>query len=153
MDRPGPAAGAHAGRRGGEGKLSALLFVLLAALTLAAFAITRAARAGDDLVNSVELSPAVEPGAGAEVAFTLAEGDEAVDVLIIEGDPGSDREQVRALALRAPLGAGRHEFSWDGTADDGERAPPGLYAIRVILGEADRDILPPGRIRVPAGGG
>ena len=49
----------------------------------------------------------------------------------------------------ADLAAGAQEFPWDGRTDDGEPAPPGLYALRVVLGEQDRDILPPGRIRVP----
>lgn len=135
-------------------KLGGFLFVALAVLTLAAFALTRAARAGDDLVNTVELSPALERGDDATIGFTLAEPDAAVDVLIIEGNPGSDRAQVRALASAEPLAAGPQQLTWNGRGDDGEPVPPGLYALRVILGEADRDILPPGRIRVlgPAAG-
>ena len=130
-------------------RLGAALFVVLALLTLAAFAVTRAARTGDDLVNTVELSPRLPAGGEAEVRFTLAEPDDSVDVLIIDGNPGSDDERVRALALDADLPAGAQEFTWDGRTDDGESAPPGLYALRVVLGEQDRDILPPGRIRVP----
>jgi len=135
-------------------KLGGSLFVALAVLTLAAFALTRAARAGDDLVNTVELSPALERGGEATVSFTLAEPDDAVDVLIIDGNPDSDRSQVRALALAAPLMAGSQQLTWDGRGDDGDPVPPGLYALRVTLGEAERDILPPGRIRVlgPAAG-
>lgn len=131
-------------RRAGEAALGGALFVALAILVLVAFAVTRAARAGDDLVNTVELQPILARGANASVAFTLAEPDGAVDVLIID----EEREQVRALELGIPLEAGPQEFSWDGLADDGQRAPPGLYALRVILGEAERDILPPGRIEV-----
>ena len=138
------------GSRGVEPSgLGVALFILLAILSLAAFAITRAARAGDDLVNTVELSPRLEPGGEAEVRFTLAEPDDSVDVLIIDGNPGSDDEQVRALELGADLPAGPQELTWDGTADDGDPAPPGLYALRVILREQGRDILPPGRIRIP----
>jgi len=128
--------------------LGTALFIALAVLAVAAFAITRAARAGDDLVNTVELSPQLEDGE-ASVEFTLAEPDGSVDVLIIDGNPDSDDEQVRALDLGADLPAGPQEYVWDGRADDGQPAPPGLYALRVILGDAGRDILPPGRIRVP----
>lgn len=130
--------------------LGAVLFAVLVLLSLAAFAITRAARAGDDLVNTVELSPTLTPGesAAAEVRFTLAEPDDSVDVLIIDGNPGSADEQVRALELGADLPAGSQQLSWDGLADDGEPAPPGLYALRVILGQQGRDVLPPGRIEV-----
>lgn len=129
-------------------RLGALLLLALVALAVFAFAITRVARSGDDLVNTVELSPVLEPGGDAEVGFMLAEPDGEVDVLIIEGDPGDDDEQVRALELDADLDAGPQEFTWDGTTDEGRPAPPGLYALRVILGEAERDILPPGRIEV-----
>ena len=116
--------------------------------SLSRVARTRAARSGDDLVNSVELSPALERGE-ARVAFRLAEADDSVDVLIIGGQEGGDDAQVRALALGADLDAGEHVYVWDGTGDDGEPVPPGPYALRVVLGEAGRDILPPGRIEVP----
>ena len=57
-------------------------------------------------------------------------------------------ERVRAIAAGADLDAGPQELSWDGTDDDGKQVKPGLYAIRVTLGERGRNILPPGRIRV-----
>ena len=145
----------EAARGSGAANLGGALFVVLAVLTLAAFALTRAARAGDDLVNTVALSPELEPGRDAAIRFTLAEPDAAVDVLIIEGNPGSEREVVRSLELGASLAAGPQELTWDGDGDDGEPAPPGLYALRVVLGAHGRDILPPGRIRVvgPGQGG
>ncbi len=139
---------------GGPGRSGAvrgaLPLIALTVLAVAGFAVVRAARSSDDLVNSVELSPRLERGE-ARVAFRLAAPDDSVDVLIIDGDPGGDDAQVRALAAGADLGAGEHVYRWDGRDDDGEPAPPGLYALRVVLGEAGRDILPPGRIRVGAG--
>lgn len=142
--------GNGAGRRGTA--LGAALFMVLAVLAVAAFAVTRVARSSDDLVNSVSLSPRLEHGE-ARVAFRLAKPDDSVDVLIIDGNPGSDDAQVRALALGADLDAGEHVYRWDGSADDGDRAPPGLYALRVVLGEQGRDILPPGRIEIERGEG
>lgn len=135
------------GRRGTA--LGAALFAVLALLTLAGFAVTRAARSGDDLVNSVVLSEKLD-GDDAEVAFRLAEPDDSVDVLIIDGNPGGDDAQVRALALGEDLDAGEHVYTWDGRTDDGDEAPGGLYALQVNLGEAGREILPPGRIEVTA---
>lgn len=150
-----PAAGAErvGGRPGRIGTaLGTALFVALALLALGAFAITLAARSGDDLVNSVDLSPVLIRGIPAHdearVSFSLAEPDDSVDVLIIDGDPGDDDAQVRALALGQDLEAGEQVYRWDGLADDGEPAPPGLYALRVVLGQQGRDILPPGRIEV-----
>ena len=133
--------------------LGAALFAALAVLAIAGFAITLAARAGDDLVNSVQLEPELRPGGQARVAFTTTEADDSVDVLIIDGEPGGDDAQVRALALGEDLPAGEHAYRWDGLADDGEPAPSGAYALRVVLGEAGRDILPPGRIEVTGAAG
>ncbi len=135
------------------GRLGAALFVLLAVLALAVFGLTRVVRSGDDLDNTVELSVTLPPGGSAGVRFDLAEADSSVDVLIIDGEPGADDEQVRALVLGADLPAGAQRFRWDGRGDDGESVPAGLYALRVILGEHGRDILPPGRIRVERGAG
>lgn len=134
-------------RKGGGDSLSAALLLALALLAVAAFAITRAARAGDDIVNAVSLSPRLAPGAEAEVAFTLTRPDASADVLIID----SSGDRVRALELDAELAAARQELSWDGLADDGQPAPPGRYALRVVLGDQGRDIQPPGRIRVLPG--
>ncbi len=128
--------------------MGAVLFTLLFVLAVAAFAVTRAVRSGDDRVNTVELSPELFAGEEAEVRFSLAEPDDSVDVLIIDGNPGGDDEQVRALDLGADLDAGPQIYLWDGVGDDGEPVPPGLYALRVILGEQSRDIRPPGRIQV-----
>lgn len=136
----------------GAGALGTVLFAALVVLAVAGFAVTRAVRSGDDLVNTVELTHRLTPGGSAKVEFNLAREDGSVDVLIIDGNPGSDDEQVRALALGADLPAGPQSFSWDGRGDDGERVPPGLYALRVILGDEGRDILPPGRIRVVGAG-
>jgi len=131
--------------RRGAPNLGAALFVVLAVLSVAAFAVTRAARSADDLVNTVVLTKKLPPGGTATVSFVLAEPDSDVDVQIIEGD--SDR-RVRQIAAGADLTAGTQELTWDGTTDRDRPAPPGLYAIRVVLGEQGRDILPPGRIRV-----
>jgi hypothetical protein len=125
---------------------------VLLVVAVAAFAVTRAVRSEDDLVNTVELTKRLEPGGSARVSFDLARADDAVDVLIIDGRAGGDDEQVRALALGRDLPAGTQTFRWDGLGDDGQPVPPGPYALRVILGEQGRDILPPGRIRVVGAG-
>jgi flagellar hook assembly protein FlgD len=137
----------NGGRRGAD--LGAVLFACLLVLTFAAFAVERAARSADDLVNTVVLSPQLE-GGRAEVRFTLAESDSNVDVLIIDGNEGSNGDLVATLASGEDLAAGPHTYEWDGRTDSGERAPPGLYALEVVLGEQGRDVKPPGRIEVNA---
>ena len=131
--------------RRGAPSLGAALFVALVVLSVAAFAVTRAARSADDLVNTVVLTKKLPPGGKATVSFVLAEPDSDVDVQIIYG--GTQR-RVRQIAAGADLAAGTQKLTWDGTTDRDRPAPPGLYAIRVSLGEQDREILPPGRIRV-----
>ena len=128
--------------------LGALVFAALMVLAVGAFTIERAARSSDDLVNTVVLSPTLGVG-GAEVEFTLAEADPDVDVLIIDGNEGSDGDTIAVLARDEDLAAGRHVYEWDGKTADGVQAPPGLYALKVVLGEADREIEPPGRIEIP----
>lgn|GEM_PF-3297438 len=129
--------------------LGAIVFVALMVLTVGAFAIERAARSSDDLVNTVVLSPQLGID-GARVEFTLAKPDSDVDVLIIDGNADSDGAVVKTLATGKELAAGTHVYEWDGTNDDGIRAPSGLYALEVVLGQQDRDIKPPGRIEIPA---
>jgi flagellar hook assembly protein FlgD len=136
------------GDRAGRGaQLGAVLFAVLLVLTVATFAVERAARSSDDVVNTVELSPTLELGT-ASVTFTLAKADSDVDVLIIDGNEGSDGAVIATLAEGEDLGAGEHTYRWNGRADDGSPAPPGLYALEVVLGEQGRDVKPPGRIRV-----
>lgn len=136
------------GAAGRGTSLGAALFVCLLVLAVAAFAVERIARSSDDLVNTVVLSPELQ-ASGAEVRFTLADPDADVDVLIIDGNEGSDGDPVATLASGADLAAGPHTYTWDGRTDAGERAPPGLYALEVVLGAQGRDIKPPGRIEVP----
>jgi hypothetical protein len=139
-----PAMELSASSRSLRPRLGALLLVLLLGLSLAGFGVTRALRVSDDVVNSVVLSPELAPGESAEIEFNTTESDPRADVLITD----TEDRQVRALALGVALPAGRQRFRWDGTRDDGTPALPGEYGIRVILGDAGRDIKPPGRIRV-----
>lgn len=141
-----PAGASHPGTRFGPWLLIALLV-----LSLVGFAVTRAVRVQDDIVNTVVLSETIEPGETATVEFTTTVDDSRADVLITD----TEDRQVRSLALGTALAAGPQRFSWDGTGDDGEPVAPGRYGLRVILGEQGRDIKPPGRIEVlgPSGGG
>lgn len=132
-------------RRGAS--LGAVLFACLLLLAVAAFAVERVARSSDDLVNTVELSPRLEAGR-AEVSFSLAKPDSDVDVLIIDGNEGSGGDLVATLAEGEDLDAGPHTYEWDGRTDEGVPAPPGLYALEVVLGGQGRDVKPPGRIEV-----
>jgi hypothetical protein len=130
----------------GGARAGAWLLVLLLVLSVAGFAATRIWRSTDDIVNTVVLSPELEPGGEpAELRFstTLAERDATVYVI-------DDGEQpVRTLQEGEPLDEGEHVFTWDGRDDDGDAVPyDERYGLRVILGEEGRDIVPPGSILV-----
>ena len=145
-------------RAGRGAQLGAVLFAVLLVLAVATFAVERAARSSDDVVNTVELRATTFAGRPADVRFTLTEPDSDVDVLIIDGNESSDGDLVATLVEGQDLDAGPHTYIWDGRTDSGERAPPGLYALEVVLGEQGRDVKPPGRIEVTvplpeAGGG
>ena len=140
----GPSTTQAAPRGNPVGGAGSLLLLALIALTLVGFAVTRGVRVRDDIVNTVRISTEIGPGEKARIRFTTTIADDRADVLITDS---SDR-QVRALALGVPLGATVHRYTWDGTGDDGRRVAAGEYGIRVILGEAGRDIKPPGRVRV-----
>jgi hypothetical protein len=127
-------------------QLGAVLFACLVVLTVAVFAVERAARSADDVVNTVVLSKS--GNRDSEVSFTLAQADSDVDVLIIDGNEGSDGDVVATLAEDEDLAAGEHTYHWDGLGDDGWPVLPGLYALEVVLGEAGRDVKPPGRIEI-----
>lgn len=128
----------------GRDRRGALLLLAVLVLSLGALGFTRALRSEDDLVNSVSVTESFGPGEQANIEFTTTEDDRRVDVLVIE----RDGTQVRALQLGEPLDAGTHSFRWDGISDDGDRAVPGTYRLRVILGDAGRDIEPPGPIEL-----
>ena len=126
-------------------RAGAWLLILLLAFSVAGFAITRVLRSSDDIVNTVSLSAELDPaGEPAEIRFTTTIAEPDADVLVID----AEEERVRALQEAEPLDEAEHMFTWDGTDDEGVLVPPGEYGLRVVLGEEDRDIIPPGTITV-----
>ncbi len=124
------------------------LLILLLALSVGAFALTRVLRSSDDVVNTVVLAAAPKPGGKATIRFTTTQTDSQGAVYIID----SHEETVRTLRAPGTLAAGPHTLRWDGRTDAGTAAPPGRYGLRVVLGADGRDIVPPGSITIgPAG--
>lgn len=128
--------------------LGATVFAVLVVLSVGAFAAERSARSSDDLVNTVVLEPTLGVD-GASVEFTLAKADDDVTVRVIDGNEGSEGAVVATLAEGENLAAGPQAYEWDGKTDEGVRAPAGLYALEVLLGQQGRDVEPPGRIEIP----
>lgn len=126
--------------------LGTLLLVLILVLSVAAFAATRQLRSEPDVVNTVAVTPQIDPAAGerASIRFELTDAEARADVLVLDEAGG----QVRALTLGSALDAGPHTFSWDGRGDDGEIVADGDYRIRVVLTGQGLEIEPPGTIEV-----
>jgi flagellar hook assembly protein FlgD len=119
-----------------------LLLVLLAA-SLAVGAVVWRERTPDLALEVVRLPDLVEVGSAEPIVFFVREDESAADVEIV----GRNRRRVKTLADDVSLEAGeRVHFRWDGTTDDGEPAPAGRYRLRVILPEADRDMVFPRRM-------
>jgi hypothetical protein len=93
--------------------------------------VARPATAGVDPFASAAARAVPNPfHALTELRFALARA-AAADVVILDGQGRA----VRTLLARAPLGAGDHRVGWDGRADDGSTARPGVYIARVRAGE------------------
>ncbi len=96
--------------------------------------------------SSFAAAPA--PGGKAEISFVTTQSDARAAVYVID----SKERTVATLHPSGELQAGPHEFAWDGRTDAGTKAPPGTYGVRVVLGAADRDIVPPGSVTIEPGG-
>lgn len=83
-----------------------------------------------------------------EIEFFVRFDDPAAKVELV----GRNQVVVRTLASSIPLEAGQEVVcSWDGLDDDGEKAPPGRYRLRVTLPSEGREMVFPRRLEVEAG--
>jgi flagellar hook assembly protein FlgD len=119
--------------------------VLLTAVVLAALgslALIQEARQRGEVLDLVEATDTFSPDADerARIEWRQRQSSDDATVRIIDraGIPvrtlldggsleGDDRTQV---------------FHWNGRNDDGDRAPPGLYRIEIVLRDQGREIVP-----------
>lgn len=127
--------------------LPPVVFALLAAATLAAFAVAQRLKTEPPLIDKVELSPRFTPnGDGfddlARIRFRVTRSDRAnVQIVSLSG------RLVLTLARSRELNDFKcYEFRWDGRNRSGAPAPPGAYRLRVVLLGEDRSLVPTGRI-------
>jgi FlgD Ig-like domain len=127
--------------------LPPVAFALLAAATLAAFALAQRLKGEPPLIDKVELSPRFTPnGDGiddlARIRFRVTRSDRG-NVQIVD----LDGSLVVTLARRLELNDFKfYEFRWDGRNREGAPARSGAYRLRVVLLEEDRSLVPTGRI-------
>lgn len=128
--------------------LGAALFAALFAAAVLSAALVVRERDPALALEVTNFSAAFEPdGDGvrdvAKLEFFARESDPSATVSIV----GRDLESVRTLARDLNLQAGQEvTYTWDGRTDEGERAPPGRYRLRVQLPESERDVVFPRRI-------
>jgi hypothetical protein len=134
---------------------AAVVFALLVAATVAAFAYAQRVKRDPLVVDRVGIgtkkSNSFTPPCGRiKLKFrTTTSNDGTVEVI----RPGG--EIVAKLARHTFLKRySYHTFFWDGKNEDGVVQPPGRYKLRVILEDEGRSLTAPGTIRlrkVPAG--
>ena len=119
--------------------------VLLTAVVLAALgslALIQEARQRGEVLDLVEATDTFSPDADerARIEWRQRQSSDDATVRII------DRA---GIPVRTLLDGGSLEgddsiqvFHWNGRNDDGDRAPPGLYRIEIVLRDQGREIVP-----------
>jgi hypothetical protein len=122
------------------------VFVLLVAATFAAFFVAQRLKSAPQVAGIKSITQHFSPNGDGRRDAALIEvrvrRDDDVTIAIV--DEGG--EQVKRLASAVPAVTRQAlPVSWDGTTEDGSRAPEGLYRVRVSLRHGGRAVtLNPG---------
>lgn len=120
-----------------------MLFGLLVVATLGAFVVTQRLKTASPVVERIFYPEYLSPNGDrrkdrARIRFELPRADRVtVEMVDAEG------RAISRLADGQLMGAGEHGFTWDGSDDTDERAPDGLYQLRVTLSEQGRSVTAP----------
>ncbi|MDP9189261.1 MAG: hypothetical protein M3O25_08430 [Actinomycetota bacterium] len=108
---------------------------VLVAGTVAAMSLTQRLRQEGPIVSDIRLkTKPEESGQRYRACFRTPREDDFEVAMVNEA-----QEVVRVLAGDARLREGRpYCFDWDGTGDDREPVPAGVYRLRLSLSSADR---------------
>jgi|SRR3954447_9782982 len=133
-------------RRPGRANAAALVFALLVLATVAAFAWAQRLKRDPLVLDRVTIATVATPGQGCRVRvrFRITRSDEATVQVIRPGG------RLVTTLVRGGYFKRYHFFTfyWDGSRDDGGRAAPGRYKVRVRLLGQERILVPPGTIRL-----
>jgi hypothetical protein len=115
-----------------------ITFLVLVGATFAAFFVAQRLKSSPPVIRVAKLdrafSPARRPN---KFSVTLKVADDVtVDVVNLDGDRVKRLADAVRVAAHRPL-----RLQWDGTRDDGTRAPDGLYRIRVSLRDEGRSTV------------
>jgi hypothetical protein len=129
-------------------RLGTALFVGLVVASVAVAAIVVEARSPDLALEVTHMPTTFSPNGDGHrdvehIRFFVRESDPHATVEIV----GPNLRPIRTL-YRGPLVANRRvSLAWDGRTDSGHLADPRLrYRLRVLLPDADRDMVLPRRI-------
>ena len=122
-----------------------MLVVGLLGGSAAAFAVTERLKLVRSPITHTQVDKVVSPASGrrATIVFRLREGDRLSLAIVTSND-----RVIRALVNSTSVRAGRHRYTWNGRADNGEFVPDGTYRPQVHLANARRTILLPNPILV-----
>ena len=122
-----------------------MLVVGLLGGSAAAFAVTERLKLVRSPITHTRVDKVVSPASGrrAAIVFRLRNGDRLSLAIVTSND-----RVVRALVNSTTVRAGRHRYTWNGRADNGEFVPDGTYRPQVHLANAHRTILLPNPILV-----
>jgi len=138
------ASGAPAAPRSRLGA-AALIALLVASLVLGV--VVYRARTPDLALEVTSFPKDFGGRAIAEIVFFVRFGDEDARVEIV----GRDQVVARTLAESITLEADeRIRCLWDGLDDEGEKAEPGRYRLRVTLPDEGREMVFPKRLDIDA---
>ena len=125
------------------------VFVLLVGATFAAFFVAQRLKSAPRVVQVGHLVKNFSPdGDGRRDLSTMRvrvkeRDDVTVTIIDAKGNP------VRRIAVSRPMAPGRPvRLAWDGTTDAGDRAPEGIYHVRVSLRRQGRAITVPRDVRL-----
>jgi hypothetical protein len=123
-------------------RLPAIVALVLLAATAVAFVRTQQQKLERSPIGTLDIDPRpFSPVCGCpnrerSIGIRFRRGD-TVTLEIVD----ADERRVRRLTTDERVGAGEHEWVWDGFDDDGERAPDGVYRPRITLDSAARTFL------------
>ena len=122
--------------------LAGILLAVVVVAALASLAVIQEARQRGEVLDLVEVtrtfSPADAERARIEWRQRSSSDDAVVHIIDRAGDP------VRTLLDGGRLAGDDTQqiFHWDGEADSGRLAEPGLYRVEIVLRDLDREIVP-----------
>ena len=124
--------------------LAPLLFAIIVLATLAGFLVVERERKHPTLVindrATERFEPAAPSGSGpprrATFAFEATHPDGHASVTVVS----AGGETIRTLDETSFADDSEHTYTWNGTTDSGEPAPPGVYVFHVDFGDLGHDL-------------